>query len=101
MTVDPDKPCPHEGFEVVVEIERIARSDDDPTIVGYMANVKVWCGQCEESFAFTGCPAGLSRTRPMVTPDETELRAPIRPRSADPDFGLGLPGYAVTFHDGP
>lgn len=27
--------------------------------------------------------------------DETELRAPLRPASADPDFGLGIPGVAI------
>lgn len=30
-------------------------------------------------------------------PDETELRAPLRPASSDPDFGLGLPGYAIRY----
>ncbi len=33
----------------------------------------------------------------MCSVDETELRAPIRPASSDPDFSLGLPGFAVNF----
>lgn len=98
---DPDRACPHEQFEATVEVNRIARSDDDPTIVGYSADVRVWCGQCEEPFRWTGLKAGLMRDRPMVSVDETELRAPLRPASADPDFGMGLPGFAVEFRPGP
>lgn len=35
-----------------------------------------------------------------LNPDRAcpELRAPIRPASADPDFGLGIPGFAVTWN---
>ena len=32
-----------------------------------------------------------------VSVDETELRAPLRLASADPDFGMGLPGFAVAY----
>ena len=46
-----------------------------------------------------GVQAGLRPDRPMVSVDETELRAPIRPESADPDFGLGIPGFAVTWRE--
>jgi hypothetical protein len=44
--------------------------------------------------------AGLNPRRPMVSPDETELRAPLRPASSDPDFGMGLPGFAITWKEG-
>jgi hypothetical protein len=33
----------------------------------------------------------------MVSVDETELHAPLRPASVDPDFGLGLPGFAIQY----
>jgi len=36
----------------------------------------------------------------MCSVDETVLVAPLRPASADPDFGMGLPGYAIQFRDG-
>jgi hypothetical protein len=36
----------------------------------------------------------------MCSVDEFELRAPIRPASGDPDFGLGIPGYAVSWEEG-
>lgn len=31
--------------------------------------------------------------------DETELRIPIRPSSADPDFGTGIPGFALRIEE--
>jgi hypothetical protein len=35
----------------------------------------------------------------MCSVDESTLRAPLRPASADPDFGMGLPGFAVTWRE--
>lgn len=99
--LDPDRPCPHENFGVSVEVHRIVQSDDDPTVVAYGAEIRVRCDDCQEPFRWTGLQAGLRRDRPTVSPDETELRAPLRPASADPDFGMGLPGYAVGFREGP
>ena len=54
-----------------------------------------YCVDCDEPFRWIGVPIGLSPRQPMVSVDETELRAPLRPASSDPDFGLGLPGFAV------
>lgn len=94
---DPDRPCPHETFEAFVEINHLQASDTDPSVVGYAADIRVHCATCEERFRWTGLQAGLSSARPMVSVDETVLHAPLRPASADPDFGLGLPGFAVTW----
>ena len=99
MSADPDKPCPHENFDAYVDVNRLTRSDDDPTPVAFIADIKVSCADCGEPFRWTGVPAGMSHAQPMVSVDETELRAPIRPASADPDFGLGLPGFAVTYRE--
>ncbi|MFI1535511.1 hypothetical protein [Streptomyces anandii] len=94
---DPDQPCPHEDFHAVVQVDRITASDDDPTVIGYSATITVTCTACEEPFRWTGVPAGTSPRAPMCSADETELRAPLRPASADPDFGLGLPGFAINY----
>lgn len=99
--VDPDRPCPHENFDAYVDVARRTKSDTDSTVVGYSAEIKVNCRDCQEPFRWTGVQAGLSPARPMCSVDETELLAPLRPASADPDFGMGLPGYAVTWHPGP
>lgn len=96
---DPDKPCPHENFDAFVDVNRLTASDTDPTVVGYSADIKVCCRDCGEPFRWTGVPAGLSPREPMCSVDEIELRAPLRPASADPDFGLGLPGFSIRHRE--
>jgi hypothetical protein len=68
-------------------------------VVGFSASVFVRCTDCDERFRWIGVPAGLSPHRPMCSVDETELRAPLRPASSDPDFGMGIPGFAVRYRD--
>lgn len=99
MTADPDKPCPHEDFEARVEVNRLTGTEGGP-VDAYAADIKVSCAQCGEPFRWIGLHAGMRGDRPMVSVDETELHAPLRPASADPDFGLGIPGFAVRWHDG-
>lgn len=92
--IDPDRACPHENFESIVGVHRLTDGDNGP-VTGYMAEIRVRCLDCDEPFRWIGVPAGMSPGAPRVSVDETELRAPIRPASSDPDFGLGLPGFAV------
>lgn len=107
VAVDPDRPCPHLHFDVEVDVGRIG--EDDPGANGrpraYVAEISVSCAAppngCGEAFRFTGVPAGLSFNHPTVTVDEATLNAPIRPASADPDFGTGLPGFAIRMHTPP
>ncbi len=95
--IDQDKPCEHKNFEAVVEVNRIA--PEGGSLEGLMADVKVWCSDCDEKFWWTGCPPGLSFTSPTVSIDGTQLHAPLRPASTDPDFGLGLPSFSVHFKE--
>lgn len=95
MAIDPDKPCPHEDFDATVEVNRLTSEPDGP-VTAYFADIRVRCAQCGEPFRWIGVPAGLKPDRPMVSVDEAELHAPMRPASADPDFGLGIPGFAFT-----
>ena len=90
-----DRPCPHEDFLATVEVVRQTEIEDGP-VVGYMAEIRVRCAVCDEAFRWNGVPAGYSNRQTMCSPDETELRAPLRPATEDPDFGMGLPGFAVT-----
>jgi len=99
MTADPDRACPHEDFSAFVDVNRLTASDEDPTVTGYTADVRVECAQCGEKMRWLGVQAGTSPKRPMCSVDEFELRAPLRPASADSDFGLGIPGFAVTWRD--
>jgi hypothetical protein len=93
-TIDPDIACEHLNFDATVAVIRRAATDDGP-VEGYMADITVGCRDCGEPFRWIGAPAGLLPTQPCVSVDETELHAPLRPASADPDFGLGIPGFAV------
>jgi len=98
VTYDPDRACPHATFSAVVDVSRITASNDDPTVIGYSASIWVACVDCTEQFRWIGVPAGASPCHPVCSSDETELRAPLRPASSDPDFGLGLPGFAIRYH---
>lgn len=99
MTADPDRACPHSDFRAYVDVNRIAASDDQPEPVAFNADIRVECAGCGEKMRWLGVQAGVSPERPMCSVDEFELRAPLRPASADPDFGLGIPGFAVTWRD--
>lgn len=99
--ISPDRPCRHEAFFVQADVGRIG--EEDPGADGmpraYMLDISVKCDDppngCGEPFRFTGVQAGMSFQHPMCSPDETMLRAPIRPASADPDFGMGIPGFSI------
>lgn len=96
MTADPDRACEHNNFDAEVAVARVTSVDGGP-VTGYSADIRVRCADCGEPFRWTGLKAGMSPRHPMCSIDETTMTAPLRPASADPDFGLGLPGYAVGF----
>jgi hypothetical protein len=98
--IDPDKPCPHRRFAAEVDVNRLNATENGPA-GAFTADIRIRCADCNERFRFVGVQAGLRPDRPMVSVDEYELHAPIRPASADPDFGLGIPGFAVRYRDGP
>lgn len=99
MSTDPDKPCSHENFGASVEVARLTACEGDAHPEAFTADIKAWCADCGEPFRWIGVQAGMHPGRPMCSVDETELRAPLRPASSDPDFGLGIPGFAVTWRD--
>lgn len=93
--MDPDKPCAHENMDAGVEVNRLTTIHGGP-VTAYSADIRIQCTDCGEPFRWIGVRAGAMPDRPMVSVDETELHAPIRPASSDPDFGLGIPGFAIT-----
>lgn len=103
MTIsNPDRPCMHLEFVANVAVNRISEAEtSDGYPLAYSADITVTCAGCDEKFRWVGLSAGLSPDGPTVSPDETELRAPLRPASSDPDFGLGIPGFAIKFVAGP
>jgi hypothetical protein len=95
MTIDQDKACEHHDFAVVAEISRLTKTPDAP-VQGFTCDLTIHCMDCKEPFRFIGMSAGLSPREPMCSVDETEARLPIRPASSDPDFGMGIPGFAIA-----
>jgi hypothetical protein len=98
---DPDRACLHPDFALFADVGRIVAEgqpeNDETPAIAFRASIRVDCAVCGEKFRWIGVEAGDMPSRPMVGIDEFELRAPIRPASADPDFGLGMPGFAVRF----
>lgn len=97
MKVDPDLPCPHEDFNVFADVNRLTESDDSTEVIAYSCDLRIRCDGCGEHFRFIGVPAGMSPAEPRCSVDEKTLSIPIRPASSDPDFGLGIPGYAIQY----
>lgn len=97
---DPDKPCQHPDMHLDADVQRLTATDDDPTVVAYIVELQIRCLGCQERFRWSGVPAGLMPDRPACSPDEFTMYAPIRPGSADRDFGLGIPGYAIQYRQG-
>ncbi|TDB79605.1 hypothetical protein [Micromonospora sp. KC721] len=99
---DPDRPCPHTDMHLDADVQRLTASEDDDTVVAYIVELQVRCTAegCNERFRWSGVPAGLRPDRPACSPDEFVLHAPIRPATADPDFGLGIPGFAIQYRGG-
>jgi hypothetical protein len=93
---DPDRACPHDDFNVRADVHRLTKVDDGP-VVAYTVDLNVSCRNCGEVFRFIGVDAGHSPRKPMCSVNEATLSVPIRPASADPDFGLGIPGFAIGY----
>lgn|ERR1019366_289751 len=94
--------CVHMDFNANVECHRLTRSDDDPTVVGYVAEVMIWCAACDEPMVFHGAGlrvGGLS-DRPCISVGGQEVRMPFRPLSADPNTGLGIAGFEMRVSEG-
>lgn len=91
--------CEHEDFAAFVDVARVTSEEGGP-VAGFYAEVRVECVQCAEPFVFRGLPVGLSQAQPCISPDGLELRVPCLPQSADPHFGLGLPGFAARVREG-
>lgn len=95
QVADPDRPCEHPDFHVHASVNRLTEVDGGP-VIAFQACVMIRCTACGERFRWLGCPPGNLPDRPTVSVDAYELRAPVRPGSADEDFGMGIPGFIMT-----
>lgn len=96
-----EQACPHVDFNCVAEVNRLVgeepRQGDIVAATGFQVDLTIACRDCGEPFVWVGPMAiGVSPGQPMVSVDGTELRAPLRPKSAPEDFGLNRPGFHVS-----
>lgn len=75
--------CKHFNFKVTAKVARLTDGEDQQNVTGYTADICISCADCGLPFEFMGLPAGYHCSKPAVSADATELRAPIRP-STDP-----------------
>ena len=83
--------CQHEDFRTEVSILRLSREEGGP-VESFRFEAAIHCAQCGVKFRFVGMKAGLSYNEPMVSPDATELRAPIE--AAYVEEILGVPAVS-------
>lgn len=70
--------CQHMNFKVVNNVARLTETEGGP-VTGFDLTAKVNCADCGMAFQWLGLEMGSSFKEPMVSPDRTELRAPITP----------------------
>lgn len=86
--------CEHLNFNMIGKVGRLTRSDSDPTVIAYCADIRVECRDCKQPFEFFGLPLGFSHYQPTVSIDNQELRVPLVIPGTQPEPGLA--GFSVT-----
>ncbi len=72
--------CPHLNFFTDVSVGRLQKSESDPTIHRYQADIRIICEDCKLPFRFIGLPAGIDLNGAAVSIDGTEGRFAIAPK---------------------
>jgi hypothetical protein len=81
------------NFSANVEVGRLTASEDDSTIVGFTADIKIHCVECGKPFEFVGLPMGSSPMQPMCSVDGQEARMPIMPQGEQ--MRMDLAGFTI------
>jgi hypothetical protein len=71
--------CEHFNFYVAAKCLRLTDGDDGP-VIGFTADLRVFCQDCGMPFSWKGVEWGISNATPRTSIDGTELRAPIEPQ---------------------
>ncbi|MGV4855812.1 hypothetical protein [Acetobacter senegalensis] len=83
--------CAHERFDVNVGMARLTKGENGP-VTGYVTHVRIKCAECGLPFRFIGLRYDRCHSEPQVSPDATELRAPIEPAYAPEILGVPMVG---------
>jgi hypothetical protein len=79
--------CEHKNFRAEVDVNRLEDSG------AFMADIRIFCTECDLPFVFRGIEAGLSFEKPMASITGQELHAPIHPK--DSVIFPTVPGYRI------
>lgn len=91
--------CKHMNFRADVAVNRLTASEDDSdTIVGYSADIKIRCTECDTPFEFIGLGVGMMPTEPMCSFNFQEARMPIKPKGEN--MPMDLAGFKLRIVDG-
>jgi hypothetical protein len=90
---DRARACEHLNFKANVDVHRLLDNRDNSKVVGYSADIRIRCAECDLPFEFIGVDAGLMPDKPMASVDAQELRAPIRPKGCM--IMPAIPGFTV------
>ena len=72
-----DDTCKHDRLvEVTTDFGRIENREGPDT---FAADIRIKCADCGVPFRFKGLPGGSSPSKPMVSINGEELRAPMEP----------------------
>jgi hypothetical protein len=92
--------CGHETFQTDVAVNRLSKDEGGP-INAFSAEIQIHCVDCGEKFRWNCSTVGMLSGEPAISLDGLTLNAPLRPASADDDFGLAIPGFRVNVkHNG-
>ena len=68
--------CEHKLFDAQVDVSRLRDGLNDNV---YMADIRISCAHCKQSFCFLNLPQGLDLGGPAMSADGTEARLAITP----------------------
>lgn len=83
--------CAHNAFRTSLAVTKIHKAD----VTYYMADLRIYCDDCETAFQWHGVPAGASFGQPMRSFDGLELRAPIMPEGDMRLAGFGEEAWEI------
>lgn len=86
--------CDHHNFHAHVSVGRLAADETGKKIVGFTADIKITCADCDKPFEFIGLPMGYSPRETMCSVDGTEARMPLKPQGEIVSLE-GLAGFSI------
>jgi len=94
--VSDKKQCLHMNFNAKVDVNRLHNGNEK--ISDYLADVRIWCADCELPFQFRGIPHGLNGNQPTTGLDQLEASLPVIPADGCLRPLSKMPGFSVAHY---